>query len=232
MRSHDLIHSIAQLSRVIIPWKGRKKKVICIIRRKLSRDFLFSCKFPRRGSKKCTSSPEKREKNKKRKFLRRSNGKQQYAPLSQSSRGVGVGSTSVGIPVDETRCGGGTATAMELEKRSRDRALSICRIYTRETPRYSLLKHLNNVGLYIAPDSPTPQVHSYFSLPPFFSFCKTRKRIGSSDKTRTGWTSCPAQTHFSPFYLRSSELYWIFIPYLTSFNLLKKKINKYFLPKF
>ena len=38
------------------------------------------------------------------------------------------------------------AESMEMEKRSRDRALSICRIYTRETVRYSLLKHLNNVG--------------------------------------------------------------------------------------
>ncbi|XP_043521728.1 slowpoke-binding protein isoform X3 [Frieseomelitta varia] len=35
---------------------------------------------------------------------------------------------------------------MEMEKRSRDRALSICQAYIRRTPRYSLVKQLNNLG--------------------------------------------------------------------------------------
>ncbi|XP_076675000.1 slowpoke binding protein isoform X2 [Andrena cerasifolii] len=35
---------------------------------------------------------------------------------------------------------------MEMEKRSRDRALSICQAYIRATPRYSLIKQLNNLG--------------------------------------------------------------------------------------
>lgn len=35
---------------------------------------------------------------------------------------------------------------MEMEKRSRDRALSICQAYIRRTPRYSLMKQLNNLG--------------------------------------------------------------------------------------
>ncbi|KAG7197781.1 hypothetical protein KM043_001597 [Ampulex compressa] len=35
---------------------------------------------------------------------------------------------------------------MEMEKRSRDRALSICQAYIRGTPRYTLIKQLNNVG--------------------------------------------------------------------------------------
>lgn len=33
-----------------------------------------------------------------------------------------------------------------MEKRSRDRALSICQAYIRATPRYSLIKQLNNLG--------------------------------------------------------------------------------------
>lgn len=37
---------------------------------------------------------------------------------------------------------------MEMEKRSRDRALSICQAYIRRTPRYSLVKQLNNLGKY------------------------------------------------------------------------------------
>ncbi|XP_017886145.1 slowpoke-binding protein isoform X8 [Ceratina calcarata] len=35
---------------------------------------------------------------------------------------------------------------MEMEKRSRDRALSIFQAYIRKTPRYSLVKQLNNIG--------------------------------------------------------------------------------------
>nr|XP_034194374.1 slowpoke-binding protein isoform X4 [Osmia lignaria] len=35
---------------------------------------------------------------------------------------------------------------MEMEKRSRDRALSVCQAYIRRTPRYSLVKQLNNLG--------------------------------------------------------------------------------------
>lgn len=35
---------------------------------------------------------------------------------------------------------------MEMEKRSRDRALSICQAYIRRTPRYSLIKQLQNLG--------------------------------------------------------------------------------------
>ncbi|XP_012283802.1 slowpoke-binding protein isoform X2 [Orussus abietinus] len=35
---------------------------------------------------------------------------------------------------------------VELEKRSRDRALSICQVYLQGTPRYTLIKQLNNVG--------------------------------------------------------------------------------------
>ncbi|XP_066585215.1 slowpoke-binding protein [Prorops nasuta] len=35
---------------------------------------------------------------------------------------------------------------VELEKRSRDRALSICQMYIQRTPRYNLIKQLNNVG--------------------------------------------------------------------------------------
>lgn len=35
---------------------------------------------------------------------------------------------------------------MEMEKRTRDRALSICQAYIHETARYSLIKQLNNVG--------------------------------------------------------------------------------------
>ncbi|CAK9810510.1 Slowpoke-binding protein [Anthophora plagiata] len=35
---------------------------------------------------------------------------------------------------------------MEMEKRSRDRALSICQVYIRRTPRYTLVKQLNNLG--------------------------------------------------------------------------------------
>lgn len=35
---------------------------------------------------------------------------------------------------------------MEMEKRSRDRALSIFQAYIRRTPRYSLVKQLNNLG--------------------------------------------------------------------------------------
>ncbi|CAK9821723.1 Slowpoke-binding protein [Anthophora retusa] len=35
---------------------------------------------------------------------------------------------------------------MEMEKRSRDRALSICQVYIRRTPRYTLIKQLNNLG--------------------------------------------------------------------------------------
>ncbi|XP_043254473.1 slowpoke binding protein isoform X1 [Colletes latitarsis] len=35
---------------------------------------------------------------------------------------------------------------MEMERRSRDRALSICQVYIRGTPRYSLIKQLNNLG--------------------------------------------------------------------------------------
>ncbi|XP_076232078.1 slowpoke binding protein isoform X4 [Calliopsis andreniformis] len=35
---------------------------------------------------------------------------------------------------------------MEMERRSRDRALSICQAYIRGTPRYSLIKQLNNLG--------------------------------------------------------------------------------------
>ncbi|XP_008207787.1 slowpoke-binding protein isoform X2 [Nasonia vitripennis] len=62
----------------------------------------------------------------------RNNGRQQYTALEQQRLSNGAG--------------GYSAESVEMEKRSRDRALSICRIYTRETPRYSLLKHLNNVG--------------------------------------------------------------------------------------
>ncbi|OXU20770.1 hypothetical protein TSAR_002068, partial [Trichomalopsis sarcophagae] len=61
----------------------------------------------------------------------RNNGRQQYTALEQQRLSNGAG---------------GYSESVEMEKRSRDRALSICRIYTRETPRYSLLKHLNNVG--------------------------------------------------------------------------------------
>lgn len=39
---------------------------------------------------------------------------------------------------------------MEMEKRSRDRALSICQAYIRRTPRYSLVKQLNNLGKFLA----------------------------------------------------------------------------------
>ncbi|XP_012152257.1 slowpoke binding protein isoform X3 [Megachile rotundata] len=35
---------------------------------------------------------------------------------------------------------------MEMEKRSRDRALSVCQAYIRRTSRYSLVKQLNNLG--------------------------------------------------------------------------------------
>ncbi|XP_020294154.1 slowpoke-binding protein isoform X1 [Pseudomyrmex gracilis] len=35
---------------------------------------------------------------------------------------------------------------MEMEKRSRDRALSICRDYIEKTPRFALIKQLNNIG--------------------------------------------------------------------------------------
>ena len=36
----------------------------------------------------------------------------------------------------------------EMEKRSRDRALSICTTYIHGTSRYTLLKQLNNIGKY------------------------------------------------------------------------------------
>lgn len=35
---------------------------------------------------------------------------------------------------------------MEMEKKSRDRALSICRDYIDKTPRFALIKQLNNIG--------------------------------------------------------------------------------------
>lgn len=35
---------------------------------------------------------------------------------------------------------------VEMEKRSRDRALSICRDYIEKTPRFALIKQLNNIG--------------------------------------------------------------------------------------
>ncbi|XP_014223546.1 slowpoke-binding protein isoform X1 [Trichogramma pretiosum] len=65
------------------------------------------------------------------------------------SNGVGPGhlyqGESCGLAESEA-ASSSAGECMEMERRSRDRALSICRIYTRETPRYSLLKHLNNVG--------------------------------------------------------------------------------------
>ncbi|XP_058804976.1 slowpoke-binding protein isoform X2 [Phymastichus coffea] len=84
----------------------------------------------------------------------RNNGRQQYMALEQQNRvasaldGTATGSSttasssSAPTPSNESS----SAESMEMERRSRDRALSICRIYTRETPRYSLLKHLNNAG--------------------------------------------------------------------------------------
>ncbi|CAB0036516.1 unnamed protein product, partial [Trichogramma brassicae] len=66
----------------------------------------------------------------------------------QGSNGVGPGhlyqGESCGLAESEA-ASSSAGECMEMERRSRDRALSICRIYTRETPRYSLLKHLNNV---------------------------------------------------------------------------------------
>jgi len=35
---------------------------------------------------------------------------------------------------------------MEMEKRSRDRALSICQDYIGKMPRFALIKQLNNIG--------------------------------------------------------------------------------------
>lgn len=40
---------------------------------------------------------------------------------------------------------------MEMEKRSRDRALSVCQKYIQRTLRYSLIKQLNNLGKHNPP---------------------------------------------------------------------------------
>ncbi|KAJ8680694.1 hypothetical protein QAD02_016481 [Eretmocerus hayati] len=73
----------------------------------------------------------------------RNNGKQQYTALDQQQN---PDTMSPSCNRDSSSKKHQPSESMEMEKRSRDRALSICRIYTRETPRYSLLKQLNNVG--------------------------------------------------------------------------------------
>lgn len=42
----------------------------------------------------------------------------------------------------------GVGECMEMEKRSRDRALSICQTYVCRTSRYNFVKQLNNLGKF------------------------------------------------------------------------------------
>lgn len=59
--------------------------------------------------------------------------------LNRNGRYIGLNHGSKSVSEDGVEF-------VEMEKRSRDRALSICRDYIGKTPRFDLIKQLSNIG--------------------------------------------------------------------------------------